>query len=544
MKNTYFLPLGGTGEIGMNLNLYGYGEGKDIEWFMVDCGVTFSQAGLPGIDLQMPDPTFIASQKEKLMGIILTHAHEDHIGAMPFIWPFFKCPIYTTEFTAALLMEKFEEYNIDYTNKIIIHNDGEIINIGNFQVKAIGLTHSIPEMNALLIKSPSANIFHTGDWKIDKDPIVGDGFNKEKLLDFENIEIDALVCDSTNAMTPGISGSELSVKNSLEEIIGKIEGRIFLSTFASNVARLCSVAEAAAKHDRNVVLSGRGMHRIVNAAKSVGLLGGLPDFVDEENAGYLPAEKTLILCTGSQGEYRAALSKIARDEHQHIVAEKGDTVIFSSKIIPGNEAGIMNLQNQFAKKDIKIITGKDEFVHVSGHPCQDELIEMYNLIQPKSIIPVHGEFRHLVANANLAKNNGIKKSLVIENGTVVKISSKDVSIDQQVESGRLYKDGKIIIYDYESPSNERSKISFTGLIVISIVLQINKIKSKPKIKMVGLPEFDEEGIKLSDWVNQALDNVISSKNKSGNLESKIKNAVIRQIREVWGKKPKVEIIFH
>jgi len=544
MKNTYFLPLGGTGEIGMNLNLYGYGEGKDIDWFMVDCGVTFSQAGLPGIDLQMPDPTFIASQKEKLMGIILTHAHEDHIGAMPFIWPYFKCPIYTTEFTAALLMEKFDEYNIDYTNKIITHNDGEIINIGNFQVKAIGLTHSIPEMNALLIKSPSANIFHTGDWKIDKDPIVGDGFNKEKLLDFENIEIDALVCDSTNAMTPGISGSELSVKNSLEKIIGKIDGRIFLSTFASNVARLCSVAEAAAKHDRHVVLSGRGMHRIVNAAKSVGLLGGLPDFVDEENAGYLPAEKTLILCTGSQGEYRAALSKIARDEHQHIVAEKGDTVIFSSKIIPGNEAGIMNLQNQFAKKDIKIITGKDEFVHVSGHPCQDELIEMYNLIQPKSIIPVHGEFRHLVANANLAKSNGIKNSLVIENGTIVKISSKDVSIDQQVESGRLYKDGKIIIYDYESPSNERSKISFTGLIVISIVLQNNKIKSKPKIKMIGLPEFDEEGIKLSDWVNQALDNVISSKNKSGNLESKIKNAVIRQIREVWGKKPKVEIIFH
>ena len=544
MKNTYFLPLGGTGEIGMNLNLYGYGEGKDIDWFMVDCGVTFSQAGLPGIDLQMPDPTFIASQKEKLMGIILTHAHEDHIGAMPFIWPYFKCPIYTTEFTAALLREKFDEYNIDYFDKIIIHNDGEIINIGNFQVKAIGLTHSIPEMSALLIKSPSANIFHTGDWKIDKDPIVGDGFDKKKLLDFENLEIDALVCDSTNAMNPGISGSELSVKNSLEEIIGKIEGRIFLSTFASNVARLCSVAEAAAKHDRHVVLSGRGMHRIVNAAKSVGLLRGLPDFVDEENAGYLPAEKTLILCTGSQGEYRAALSKIARDEHQHIVAEKGDTVIFSSKIIPGNEAGIINLQNLFAKKDIKIITGKDEFVHVSGHPCQDELIEMYNLIQPKSIIPVHGEFRHLVANANLAKNNGIKNTLVIENGTIVKISTKDVVIDQQVESGRLYKDGKIIIYDYDSPSNERSKISFTGLIVISIILQNNKIKSKPKIKMVGLPEFDEEGIKLSDWVNQALENIISSKNKSGNLESKIKNAVIRQIREVWGKKPKVEVIFH
>jgi len=544
MKNTYFLPLGGTGEIGMNLNLYGYGEGKDIEWFMVDCGVTFSQAGLPGIDLQMPDPSFIASQKDKLKAVILTHAHEDHIGAMPFIWPYFNCPIYTTEFTAALLAEKFEEYNIDFEDKLIILDDGGIINIGQFEVEAVGLTHSIPEMNALLIKSPSANIFHTGDWKIDKDPVVGDGFNKEKLLNFNNTIIDVLVCDSTNAMTPGISGSELSVKNSLEKIISNINGRIFLSTFASNVARLCSVAEAAAKHDRHVVLSGRGMHRIVNAAKSVGLLGGLPDFVDEENAGYLPAEKTLILCTGSQGEYRAALSKIARDQHQHIVAEKGDTVIFSSKVIPGNEAGIMNLQNLFAKKGINIITGKDDFVHVSGHPCQDELIEMYKLIKPKSIIPVHGEFRHLVANAKLAKENGIENSLVIENGVIVKISKNEISVDQEVESGRLHKDGKIIVYDYESPSSERSKISFTGLIVISLVLKNNKIKSKPLVKTIGLPEFDKDGIRLSDWINQALENVISSKNKSGNLESKIKNAVIRQIREVWGKKPKVEIIFH
>tara|TARA_S200000501_G_scaffold94519_1_gene87840 strand:+ start:14039 stop:15673 length:1635 start_codon:yes stop_codon:yes gene_type:complete len=544
MKNTYFLPLGGTGEIGMNLNLYGYGEGKDIEWFMVDCGVTFSQAGLPGIDLQMPDPSFIASQKDKLKAVILTHAHEDHIGAMPFIWPYFNCPIYTTEFTAALLAEKFEEYNIDFEDKLIILDDGGIINIGQFEVEAVGLTHSIPEMNALLIKSPSANIFHTGDWKIDKDPVVGDGFNKEKLLNFNNTIIDVLVCDSTNAMTPGISGSELSVKNSLEKIISNINGRIFLSTFASNVARLCSVAEAAAKHDRHVVLSGRGMHRIINAAKSVGLLGGLPDFVDEENAGYLPAEKTLILCTGSQGEYRAALSKIARDQHQHIVAEKGDTVIFSSKVIPGNEAGIMNLQNLFAKKGINIITGKDDFVHVSGHPCQDELIEMYKLIKPKSIIPVHGEFRHLVANAKLAKENGIENSLVIENGVIVKISKNEISVDQEVESGRLHKDGKIIVYDYESPSSERSKISFTGLIVISLVLKNNKIKSKPLVKTIGLPEFDKDGIRLSDWINQALENVISSKNKSGNLESKIKNAVIRQIREVWGKKPKVEIIFH
>ena len=544
MKNTYFLPLGGTGEIGMNLNLYGYGENNNTDWIMVDCGVTFSQYGLPGIDLQMPDPTFIASQKDKLKGVILTHAHEDHIGAMPFIWPFFNCPIYTTQFTASLLIEKFDEYNIDYEGKIKILSEGDIINISSFEIKAIGLTHSIPEMNALLIKTPSANIFHTGDWKIDNDPLVGNGFNSKDLLNFNDLKIDALVCDSTNAIVPGRSGSELEVKNSLDKIIGGIDGRIFISTFASNVARLYSIAESAAKHDRHVVLSGRGMHRIVNAAKSVGILKELPEFVDEKDAGYLPAEKTLILCTGSQGEYRAALSKIARDQHQHIVAEKGDTVIFSSKVIPGNESGILNLQNLFAKKGIKIITGKEEFVHVSGHPCQDELLEMFNIIKPSSIIPVHGEFRHLLANADLAKSNGIKKALVIENGTIVKISNKNITIDGQVENGRLYKDGKIIVYDYESPSSERSKISQFGLVVISLVIVNNKVKGKPVVKIFGLPEFDKEGISLNDWVMQALNNVLGSKNKEGNLESKIRNSVVRQIKSVWGKKPKVEIIFN
>ena len=282
----------------------------------------------------------------------------------------------------------------------------------------------------------------------------------------------------------------------------------------------------------------------LSCPKSVGILKGLPEFVDEEDAGYLPAEKTLILCTGSQGEYRAALSKIARDQHQHIVAEKGDTVIFSSKIIPGNESGILNLQNLFAKKGVNIITGKDEFIHVSGHPCQDELLEMFSLIKPTSIIPVHGEFRHLTANASLAEANGIKKSLVIENGTMVKVSKNDIVIETEVENGRLYKDGKIIVYDYESPSNERSKLSQTGLIIVSLVLVNNKIKGKPVIKTFGIPEFDKDGIRFDDWVMQALNNVLGSKNKGGNLESKIRNSIVRQIKSIWGKKPKVEIIFN
>ena len=336
MTKNYFLPLGGTGEIGMNLNLYGCNHNNKEDWIMIDCGVTFSQAGNPGIDLQMADPNFIAKKKNNLLGIILTHAHEDHIGAMPFIWPHFKCPIYTTKFTAALLEEKLYEHNIIFENKIIIIDDKDQFDVGLFNIKPIGLSHSIPEMNALVIQTPNLKIFHSGDWKIDDDPIVGGKFDDNKYKELNNLDIDLLVCDSTNSIIPGRSGSESEVRDSLIEIISGIKGRVFISTFASNVARLTSVAEAAAINDRQVVLSGMGMHKIARAAKKSGYFKGLPNFVEEEDAGYLPADKTLILCTGSQGEYRAALSKIARDEHRNLYADEGDTVIFSSKMIPGN----------------------------------------------------------------------------------------------------------------------------------------------------------------------------------------------------------------
>ena len=543
MTKNYFLPLGGTGEIGMNLNLYGCNHNNKEDWIMIDCGVTFSQAGNPGIDLQMADPNFIAKKKNNLLGIILTHAHEDHIGAMPFIWPHFKCPIYTTKFTAALLEEKLYEHNIIFENKIIIIDDKDQFDVGLFNIKPIGLSHSIPEMNALVIQTPNLKIFHSGDWKIDDDPIVGGKFDDNKYKELNNLDIDLLVCDSTNSIIPGRSGSESEVRDSLIEIISGIKGRVFISTFASNVARLTSVAEAAAINDRQVVLSGMGMHKIARAAKKSGYFKGLPNFVEEEDAGYLPADKTLILCTGSQGEYRAALSKIARDEHRNLYADEGDTVIFSSKMIPGNEYSILRLQNMFAKRGINVITEKDSFVHVSGHPCEEELVEMFDILKPKFMVPVHGEFRHLMENANIANRSGIKTK-VIENGELLEISKSGFEDLETVESGRIYKDGKILVHDFESNSIERNRLSFAGVITISIQVKNKKFLTKPIVKTIGIPEFDDEGIKIVDLINERISQTIKKVMADDKLENKIKNAVTKEINYIWGKKPFVEVIIH
>jgi len=543
LTKNYFLPLGGTGEIGMNLNLYGCIHNNKEDWIMIDCGVTFSQAGNPGIDLQMADPNFIAKKKNNLLGIILTHAHEDHIGAMPFIWPHFKCPIYTTKFTAALLEEKLYEHNIIFEDKIMIIDDKDQFDVGLFNIKPIGLSHSIPEMNALVIQTPNLKIFHSGDWKIDDDPIVGGKFDNNKYKELNNLDIDLLVCDSTNSIIPGRSGSESEVRDSLIEIISGIKGRVFISTFASNVARLTSVAEAAAINDRQVVLSGMGMHKIARAAKKSGYFKGLPNFVEEEDAGYLPADKTLILCTGSQGEYRAALSKIARDEHRNLYADEGDTVIFSSKMIPGNEYSILRLQNMFAKRGINVITEKDSFVHVSGHPCEEELLEMFDILKPKFMVPVHGEFRHLMENANIANRSGIKTK-VIENGELLEISKSGFEDQETVESGRIYKDGKILVHDFESNSIERNRLSFAGVITISIQVKNKKFLTKPIVKTIGIPEYDDEGIKIVDLINERISQTFKKVLADDKLENKIKNAITKEINYIWGKKPFVEVIIH
>ena len=524
MSKTYFLPLGGTGEIGMNLNLYGYQSNSVEEWIMIDCGVTFSQSGLPGIDLQMADPNYIVEKKKD--------------------WPFLNCPIYTTKLTASLLEEKFVERKIPYKDKLNIIETEDNFQLGSFDIKPIGLSHSIPEMNALVIKTPDSSIFHSGDWKIDSDPVVGEKFDKEKKGQLNNLDIDLLVCDSTNAIVPGSSGSESQVKDSLSEIIKDLSGRIFLTTFASNIARLTLVAQVAALHDRQVVLSGRGMHRIVDAAKSSGYFQDIPNFVDEEDAGYLPADKSLILCTGSQGEFRAALSKIARNEHRYLYAEEGDTVIFSSKMIPGNEYGILKLQNIFAKRGVNIITEKDSFVHVSGHPCKDELLEMFRLISPKFMIPVHGEFRHMVANAKLASSCNIK-SKVIENGDLVTLKKNEIKIDSQVNNGRLHVDGNILVHDYESSASERNKLAYNGLIMVSLCFRSqNKLKGRPHIKTIGIPKYNEMGIKFEKILENNILKNLKNKGKVENLESNLRKSITKEIKLLWGKKPFVEIFLH
>ncbi|MEL7130243.1 MAG: ribonuclease J [Pseudomonadota bacterium] len=398
-----FLPLGGCEEIGMNLNAYGYGPPDNRRWIVADVGVTFGNLETPGIDIICADPTFLES--ETVEAIFLTHAHEDHIGAAGLLWPRLKAPIYATPFTAELARIKLIERDVDPDHLKTIPLRAEI-EVGPFTVQYIPLTHSIPEMNGLAIRTPLGTLFHTGDWKIDPDPKVGEDIAIETLEALGQDGVLAMICDSTNVFEEGEAGSEGSVRLALSELIAEQTGRVAVTTFASNVARVESVLLAAKAAGRSVCLVGRSMHKVTQAAKVAGLLSGLDDFVDEEEAGYIPPENILYLCTGSQGEPRAALGRIARGEHRHVTLGNGDTVIFSSRTIPGNEAGISQMQNQLADKGIRLITPKmlAEPIHVSGHPCRDELRRMYQWIKPQVAVPVHGERRHTLEHAEYARS--------------------------------------------------------------------------------------------------------------------------------------------
>jgi len=381
-----FLPLGGAGEIGMNLNLYGYGG----RWLMIDCGISFADETMPGLEVIMPDPTFIEERREDLVGIVVTHAHEDHIGAIQYLWPRFKTTVYATPFTANLLRQKLVETKLETTVPIVeIPMSGKFW-IEPFELELITLTHSIPEPNAVVVRTPAGTVLHTGDWKLDPDPLVGPTADEAALRRLGDEGVLALVCDSTNALRPGATGSEAEVRRSLETLVGQCRSRVAVACFASNVARLTSIVAAAEKHDRQVALVGRSLWRIEQAARETGYLEGVPRFLTEEEAGYLPRDKALLICTGSQGEPRSALSRIADDEHAHIVLEAGDAVIFSSRIIPGNERSINRLHNKLAHVGVEILTEEDHFVHVSGHPAQQELQRMYQMVRPKIAVPVHG----------------------------------------------------------------------------------------------------------------------------------------------------------
>ena len=543
-----FVPLGGTGEIGMNLNLYGFGTDEDRKWIMVDLGVTFSDGRTPGVDVIMPDPTFIEEHRQDLIAIVLTHAHEDHIGAVAHLWPKLRCPVYATPFTAELVKCKLIEAGIEQDVPLNIVDLGARFNLGPFDIEFVTLTHSIPEPNALAIRTTLGTVMHTGDWKIDSSPVIGETLDSKRLAEIGEEGVRAIVCDSTNVFTPGEAGSEADVGTSLTDLIAGLDGRVVVTTFASNVARLESIIRAAEANGRHVVLAGRSMFRVIAAARDTGHLKNLPPFVEAEDAGYLPKDKVLFLCTGSQGEPRAALARIAADTHRDIVLEEGDTVIFSSRIIPGNDVAIFEMQNDLARSGVRVITEKDHFVHVSGHPCRDELTAMYQWIKPEVAIPVHGEARHLLEHAALAKELQVPETLVIQNGDMVRLAPGTAEVVDEVPSGRVVMDGDVLVPSWDAGIQERRRLGFAGAVFVSVALnEKGAVQGDPEIRLIGLPERDNCGVRFDerayDALDSALDQLPQRKRKDeAQVGEYLRRAIRGAIRKEWGKKAAVEVI--
>jgi ribonuclease J len=535
-----FLPLGGAGEIGMNLNLYGYAG----QWLMVDCGITFADDTMPGLDVIMPDPSFIAERRDLLAGLVVTHAHEDHIGAIPYLWERFRCPVYATPFTAALLHQKLIEAQLQNEVEVHVVPMSGRFEVGPFEIELITLTHSIPEPNAVVLRTPLGTILHTGDWKFDPDPLVGPNADEEALRRLGDEGVLAMICDSTNALRPGHTGSEADVRASLIDLVGRFENRVAVACFASNVARLESIAVAAQKHGREVALIGRSLWRIDRAARETGYLKDLPPFLSEDEAGYVPRDRILLICTGSQGEPRSALARIANDDHPHIVLEEGDAVIFSSRQIPGNERAIGRLQNQLAKSGIEVVTENDHFVHVSGHPAQDELVRMYQLVRPRIAVPVHGEARHLIAHAKLAEECQVPETVVAENGDVVRLVAGAAAIVDEVEVGRLVVDGKQIVPLGGDALRNRARMTYNGAAVATIVLDAKgKLLAAPKITVHGVTEDDPAAIEaLGEGIERALGSLSASDRRSDDaVREAARVAVRRALKASHGKRPVTDI---
>ena len=535
-----FLPLGGAGEIGMNLNLYGYGPPGKERWVMVDLGVTFGDGTVPGVDVIMPDPAFIAERRDSLDGLVLTHAHEDHLGAVPYLWERLECPIHATPFTAAFLREKLRETGFRDRVTIIEVPLGGRFQVGPFDMELITLTHSIPEPNAIAIRTPLGTVLHTGDWKFDPGPVVGPTSDMAALRSLGDAGVLAMVCDSTNVFEAGTSGSEAALLQSLTKIIGECKNRVAVACFASNVARLETIAAAAAANDRDVVIAGRSLRRIEATARATGYMGGVRAFLDEADAGFLPPDKTLIICTGSQGEARAALARIAAGTHPNVRLEAGDTVIFSSRVIPGNEVSIGQLQNDLVRRDIRIITGKDHFVHVSGHPARDELAEMYALARPRIAVPVHGELRHLAEHARLAKECQVPQSIVAENGSLVRLAPEAVEIIETVHADRLYLEGNRLVSRDSETVLGRTRALFNGTLVVTVVVDDDGLVDDPRITAIGLPE--EAVASVRDAIISAVDDIPDKVwNDDKELSEIMRIAARRVVRRRFTKKPVTQV---
>ena len=542
-----FLPLGGVGEIGMNFALYGYGSGKDRRWIIVDVGVTFPGDDFPGADLVLPDIKFIVDRVDKLDGIIITHAHEDHYGALLSLWPMLRVPVYCSRFTAAMLEAKVESESHAPKIPVTEFKAGEPFRVGPFEIEGIHVTHSIPEPVSLMIRSPLGNMIHTGDWKLDHAPTLGQKTDEAHFKRLGDEGILALICDSTNALREGVSPSEIEVSDSLARVIADSPGRVLVTTFSSNVGRIRSIAQAAEKVERRVMILGRSLLRFCEVSQELGYLKGLAPFLSEDEFQSVQRNKLVVICTGSQGEDRAALAKMARGDHRNASLTPGDKVIFSSRSIPGNERGIIDVQNQLIDQGVEIVVDGETLVHVSGHPRRNELKQMYEWTRPTIGVPVHGESQHLAGHAKLMGEWGIADVAPVRNGDMLRLAPGPAEIIDQVHSGRVYKDGNIVGSHDATGIGRRRVLSWVGHVVMSLVVDKNgDLLADPEIVCEGLPRMVDEQDSFEDVLYDtgvsAFENIPPKKRRdSSRIEQAVEKAIRAEVRDIWGKKPLITV---
>jgi ribonuclease J len=538
-----FAPLGGIGEIGMNLAIYGFGDEQRRQWIAVDFGVAFADDALPGIDLIMPDIRYLVEERRNLLGIVLTHAHEDHFGALLDLWPRLKLPVYATPFTAALLKAKQEGEAGAPDIPVNVVPLGGRFTLGPFDIELVSMAHSIPESNGLIIRTPLGAVLHTGDWKIDPTPPIGPPTDEAKLRALGNAGCLAVIGDSTNAYREGRSPSEADVAKCLAELIRGAPARVAVTTFASNVARLRAVAQAAATCEREVVVVGRAMERIAQVARETGYLDGIQDFRSVEVYGHLPPDKVLALCTGSQGEPRAALSRIAQDDHPEVAFSRGDRVIFSSRAIPGNEKAVTRVINGLVSQGVEVITDRTHLVHVSGHPRVDELKELIGWVRPQILVPAHGEPLHLAEHAKLARNAGVPQVVVCRDGDLVRLAPGTAGTIDEVPAGRLYKDGTLLVSAEERTVADRRRLGFAGIVSVALAVnQRGELMAHPSVTLTGMPEADTLGHRLEDTVYKAALEAFDSMPRARRRDPEavteaVRRAVRAALSATWNKKP-------
>ena len=539
-----FAPLGGAGEIGMNLSLYGFGDARRRTWLAIDLGVAFARDDLPGIDLIMPDISFLQEERRNLAGLVLTHAHEDHLGALIDLWPRLNVPLYATPFTAALLEAKRAAEPGAAEIPVNVVPLGGRIKLGPFDIEFMSVAHSIPEPNALIIRTALGTVLHTGDWKFDPAPLIGTPTDEGRLRALGEAGCLAVIGDSTNALRDGRSASETDVAKSLAQLIAEAPGRVAVTTFASNVARMRAVADAARTCGREVVVVGRAMDRIAQVARETGYLDGVQEFRGTDACGYLPPDKVVALCTGSQGEPRAALARIAEDEHPDVTLGKGDRVIFSSRTIPGNENPVGRVVNGLVSQGVEVITDRTHLVHVSGHPRRAELEDLYRWVRPQIAVPVHGEALHLSEHAALARKVGVPQAVICSNGDLVQLAPGPAGIVDSLPQGRLYKDGRLVINAEARTVADRRRLGFVGVVSIALAIDDDAaiVAGDPEVELIGIPETDADGQPFASLVHdttvETVENLPRARRRDpDSVADAVKRAVRSAVAARWGKKP-------